>query len=178
MNHPAGSNSQCGPPPISLRPEQPGDESLLFEIYASTREEELALTNWDGPMRRAFLEQQFKAMVRGYRSMFPSGDFLVIELDGRSVGRMVLHRSADEIRVVDLALLPAYRNRGIGTLLMRQVCLEAAKAGKPVRLSVLKNNRAIHWYERLGFAKIGELNIYDEMEWRSVAGTGLISPTG
>jgi len=61
--------------------------------------------------------------------------------------------------VVDLALLPADRNAGIGMFLMRQVCAEAAQAGKPVRLSVLKNSRAVRWYERLGFAKTEEGNV-------------------
>jgi ribosomal protein S18 acetylase RimI-like enzyme len=176
MNAPAGSKSDHEPPPVALRPEQPDDERLLFEIYASTREGELALTNWDEPMRRAFLEQQFNAMRQGYRSMFPAGEFSIIELGGQPVGRMAIHRGAAEIRVVDLALLPAYRDRGIGTFLMRQVCAEAAKAGKPARLCVLKNNRAFRWYERLGFVKTGEMGFYDEMEWHPGTGAGLISP--
>jgi ribosomal protein S18 acetylase RimI-like enzyme len=165
-------------PPVSLRPEQPGDESFLYEVYASTREEELALTNWDDQMRRAFLTQQFRAMRQGYGSMFPSGEFLIIALDGQPAGRMVINREAMEIRVVDLALLPAQRNHGIGTFLMRQVCADAATAGKPVRLCVLKNNRAFRWYERLGFAKIGEVGFYDELEWRPAPAASPVLPTG
>jgi ribosomal protein S18 acetylase RimI-like enzyme len=165
MNASAGPISNDDPPAVSLRPEQPGDEGFLFEVYAGTREEELALTNWDEPMRRVFLNQQFNAMRQGYRSMFPSGQFLIIELDGQAAGRMVIDRGANEIRVVDLALLPAQRNRGIGTLLMRQVCAGAAEAQKPVRLCVLKNNRAFHWYVRLGFVKTGEQGLYDDLEW-------------
>ncbi len=151
---------------VTLRPEQPGDEPFLFEVYASTREAELALTNWEEPARRAFLDMQFTAMRRGYAGMYPSGEFLIIDLGGRAIGRMVLNRTVEEIRVVDLALLPADRNAGIGTFLMRQVCAEAAQAGKPVRLSVLKNSRAVRWYERLGFAKTEEAGFYDQMEWR------------
>jgi ribosomal protein S18 acetylase RimI-like enzyme len=166
MNTLAGSSTSDARPPVSLRPERPGDEGFLFDVYASTREEELALTNWNEQMRRAFLKQQFDAMRRGYRSMFPSGEFSIIEVGGQSAGRMVLDRGAAEVRVVDLALLPGQRNRGIGTLLMRRVCAEAANAGQPVRLCVLKNNRALRWYERLGFAKIGEPGVYDELEWR------------
>ena len=154
------------PPPVLLRPEQPEDEALLFEIYASTRGVELALTNWEEPMRRAFLNQQFKAMRQGYRGMFPSGEYSIIEINGKLAGRLVIHRSETEIRVVDLALLPAHRNRGIGTFLMRRVCADASIAGNPVRLCVLKNGRAIRWYERLGFAKTGEMGVYDELEWR------------
>jgi GNAT superfamily N-acetyltransferase len=155
--------SPDNPPPVSLRPEQPDDERFLYEVYASTREEEMALTNWDEPMRRAFLNHQFKAMRQGYRDMFPDGQFSIIELAGKPAGRMVINRTADEIRVVDLALLPAHRNQDIGTRLMQQVC---ATADKPVRLSVLKQNRAQVWYERLGFTKSADQGLYDEMEWR------------
>lgn len=177
MNAPTGFKSDREPP-VALRVERPDDERLLFDIYASTREEELALTNWDEPMRRAFLNQQFNAMRQGYRCMFPAGEFAIIELDGKPVGRIVIDRSATEVRVVDIALLPAYRNRGVGTYLMRRVCAQAAQGGKPVRLCVLKNNRAFRWYERLGFAKIGEVSFYDELEWRPATGVGLTAPAG
>lgn len=157
---------------ISLRPEQRGDAPFLFEVYAGTREEELALTHWDAATRRAFLDMQFAAMNRGYAGMFPAGEFSVICEHGQPIGRMVLNRTAEEIRVVDIALLPPHRNRGIGTLLIRRVCAEAAGAGIPVRLSVLKNNRAARWYERLGFHKIGEAGFHDELEWRAGAVEG------
>lgn len=181
MNAPAGQKSGENPPPVSLRQEQPGDEGFLFDVFASTRTDELARTNWDESLRRTFLNQQFNAMRQGYRSMFSSGDFLIIELEGRPVGRMVVSRSAAEIRVVDLALLPDQRNRGVGTFLMGQVCAEAADAGRPVRLCVLKNNHALQWYERLGFKKIGEQGFYDELEWRPTSARAqarVVSPAG
>src|ERR1039458_6284914 len=161
MNPLAGKKPNDPLPPVSLRPESPGDESFLYAVYASTREEELALTNWDETMRQ------------GYRSMFPAGEFWIIELDGKPAGRMVIHRDAAELRVVDLALLPAHRNQGVGTFLLRQLC---AKADKPVRLSVLQHNRALRWYARLGFVKTGELGFYDELEWRPAANP--VAPTG
>jgi ribosomal protein S18 acetylase RimI-like enzyme len=170
MNRPDPSNADSRPAPVALRPERAGDEPFLFEVYACTREEELALTNWDEPARRAFLDMQFAAMRRGYGGMYPAGEFLIISLGERAVGRMVLNRTAEEIRVVDLALLPAYRHAGIGTILMRRVCAEAAQTGKPVRLCVLKNSRAVRWYERLGFAKTEEAGLYDQMEWRALGG--------
>ena len=163
MNRMEESQPNQSQPAVLLRAERPGDEDFLYEVYASTREEELALTNWDEQVRRAFLNQQFNAMRNGYRSMFPQGEFMIIEVDGKPAGRMVMDRSTAEIRVVDLALLPAHRNQGIGTFLMRQIC---AQADRPVRLSVLKFNRAFRWYERLGFVKTGEQGVYDELEWR------------
>ena len=157
-------------PEVSLRPELPDDVGFLFQVYVSTRTEELALTNWDEATRTAFLTQQFNAMRRGYRAMFPAGEFLIIQLAGQPVGRMVLNRSAAQIRVVDVALLPEFRNQGIGTGLMRGVGAEAAGIGKVVTLSVLKFNRAGQWYARLGFTPVGEAGIYDEWEWRPDTG--------
>ena len=165
MNTFVETTANRGGPPLVLRPEAPEDQQFLFTVYASTREKELALTNWDEATRRAFLKHQFDAMCRGYRAMFPAGEFSIILVAGQLIGRMVLDRRTAEIRVVDLALLPAWRNQGLGTLLMRQVCQEASMAGKSVTLEVLQNNRALHWYTRLGFTLNGRRGIYGTMVW-------------
>jgi len=165
MNTLVSLPAPAGTPPVALRPEAPGDEPFLFTVYASTREEELALTNWDESTRLAFLQHQFQAMRLGYRAMYPAGEFSIVLLAGQPAGRLVLHRGPAEIRVVDLALLPAWRNQGVGTWLMREVCREAARAGKKVTLCVLQNNRALHWYARLGFVLVGSQGIYEELVW-------------
>jgi GNAT superfamily N-acetyltransferase len=157
-----------GSPAVRLRPEQPGDEAFLAEVYASTRQEEMDLTNWDAATRAAFLDMQFKAMRNGYRTMFPGAQFSIILLDEAPVGRMVVDRAAAEIRVVDIALLPVCCGRGIGTKLMREVMDEAARSAKPVRLCVFQGTRAISFYLRLGFSP-GEPGVYQSMEWRAPA---------
>ena len=149
---------------ICLRPERAEDERLLFDLYASTRQEELELTGWDARTRAAFLDMQFNAMRSGYRAMFPTAEFSIVLCDAKEIGRMVVHRTNQEIRVVDLVLLPDFRNRRIGTLLMQRVCDEAARSGKKVTLSVLKNSRPVGWYRRLGFSTVSEAGIYEEME--------------
>ena len=160
-------NSQPAPPgALALRPEQPGDEAFLLKAFATTREEELALTNWDAATRAAFIASQFKAMRAGYASMFPDGEFSIILLDGKPVGRMVVHRTDGEIHVVDMILLPEFCSRGIGRRLMEELIAEAA-TGKFISLHVLKMNRAIRFYTRLGFVKTGEAGPYDKMEWRA-----------
>ena len=165
MNTLVETPANTGGLPVALRPETSEDGPFLFTVFASTREEELALTNWDEATRRAFLRHQFGAMCQGYRAMFPAGEFSIVLLAGQPAGRLVLHRGPAEIRVVDLALLPAWRNQGVGTWLMREVCREAARAGKKVTLCVLQNNRALHWYARLGFVLVGSQGIYEELVW-------------
>jgi ribosomal protein S18 acetylase RimI-like enzyme len=151
---------------VSLRPERPEDDAFLLDVYGSTRQEELDLTGWNAATREAFIKMQFNAMRQGYAGMFPHGSFNVILLNQQPVGRIVVSRGDIEFRVVDMALLPAFRGRGVGTFLLRELIAEAARANKPVRLHVLKMSRATRLYERLGFVRFGEEGFHDQMEWR------------
>jgi ribosomal protein S18 acetylase RimI-like enzyme len=153
---------------ITLRPEQPQDESFLFEVYASTRQEELDAWGWPPEMRRQFLTMQFKAS-QGLHNAFPDAEFQIVMLDGSNAGRMVVHRTREALHLVDIALLPQHRNAGIGAALMQRVFGEAAATKRPLRLLVLKSNRAARFYSRLGFVKTGETEMHLEMEWRAPA---------
>ncbi len=150
----------------ALRPERVADAAFLLELYASTRREELEATGWPAAMRDAFVRMQFNAQQQGYRATFPRAEFAIILLDNQAVGRIVIDRAEHEFRLVDIVLLPAHRGRGLGTGLVQNLQREAAAAKMPVRLSVLKGERAFQLYERLGFRKTGEAGLRDQMEWR------------
>ena len=150
---------------ITIHPETPTDESFLFSLYASTRENELAATGWNETARAQFLQLQFRAMRQSYRSMFPNGEFSILQLDGQAIGRLVVNRTSEEIRVVDIALLPDYRNRGLGGSLLRSILAEAKDSGRSVRLHVLKGAAAEHLYIRLGFRAMNGGELHHQMEW-------------
>ena len=151
---------------ITVRPERPQDEAFLFDLYASTRQEELDAWGWPPEMRRSFLEMQFRAS-QGWRQTFPDAESQIVMLDGANAGRLIIHRTREELRVVDIALLPQHRNGGIGTALLQRVFGEAAATRKPLRLKVLKGSRAGRLYARLGFAGVDESGMHIEMEWRA-----------
>ena len=157
---------------VSLRPEKPEDESFLFELYASTRADELNALNLPPDQQTLFLKMQFNAQQQGYRGMFPQAEFQIILLNEQPAGRWVVDRAANEIWLVDIALLPAHRGVGVGTKLIQRLFAEADAARKSVRLTVLKNHRAMRLYQRLGFHKTGDLGLYDEMEWRTAPASG------
>jgi len=92
-------------------------------------------------------------------------------LDGQRVGRLYVSRWSDEIRIVDIALLPDSCNRGIGTTLLRQLQAEAHASGKPLRIHVERFNPALRLYERLGFREIADRGVYLFMEWSGEAGS-------
>ena len=75
-------------------------------------------------------------------------------------GRLYVARWEDEIRIVDIALLPAFRGRGIGGALLGDLIAEADAAGKPLSIHVEQNNPARSLYERLGFEEAGEFGVY------------------
>lgn len=83
----------------------------------------------------------------------------------RPIGRLYVDRRADEIRVVDIALLPEHRRQGIGSALLENILAEAAAAHKPVRIHVEKFNPALRLYQRLGFHQVRDTGVYFLMEW-------------
>ena len=150
---------------IKLRLKRDDDRPFLADLYASTRADEMALLDWPAEEKTAFLAMQFEAQTRHYDEHYADAEFLVIERDGLSIGRLYLQRREDEIRVVDIALLPEARRGGIGGRLLRRVLDEATETGRVVRIHVERNNPAMVLYKRLGFRRIDDLGVYHLMEW-------------
>ena len=155
------------PASITLRPATPEDEAFLFKVYASTREQEMALTGWLPVQQRAFLRMQFDLQKNSYADQFPHADHVIVLRADEPIGRVMVDRtSAAEMRGVDIALLPESRCRGVGRFLIRNLLDEAAAAGKPFRIQVEKHNfRGLRLYDRLGFLKTGESDTHIAMQW-------------
>jgi ribosomal protein S18 acetylase RimI-like enzyme len=147
-------------PRTQLRPVGESDDRFLRSLYASVREDELALVPWGEAQKEAFLRQQFDAQDAYYREHYDGASFDVIEVGGEPAGRVYVARWEDEIRIMEIALLPEHRGAGIGTRLLRELLDEGARTGKRVSIHVEKNNRALRLYERLGFAAVADRGVY------------------
>jgi ribosomal protein S18 acetylase RimI-like enzyme len=156
-------------PAISFRPVAADDQELLYRIYASTRTEELAPVPWSEEQKQGFLRMQFRAQSADYAANFPDAEFLIILLDGEPAGRLYVHRRPDEVRIVDIALLPERRRSGAGGAILRDLQTAAAADGKPLRIHVERFNPALQLYERLGFRRTGDDGVYFLMEWQAAA---------
>jgi ribosomal protein S18 acetylase RimI-like enzyme len=152
--------------PITLREIRPEDEAFLFEVYASTRAQEMALVPWDDEQRKSFLTMQFAAQHSHYREQFPDANCSVILRDNLSLGRFYVLKKKGEIRILDITILPECRNSGIGTLLLRELLDEAAQSKQRVLIYVETFNPSLRLFERLGFRSIAEEGINFLMEWR------------
>jgi GNAT superfamily N-acetyltransferase len=152
---------------VTLRPCVEADLPFLQEVYANTRLEELAPLGWSEAQTQAFLQEQFRVQHAYYHRTWPAANYSVVLLDGQPVGRLYVDRRDDELRVLDLALLPSHRGQGIGGGLLAEILAEARGRGLPVRIHVEQGNPARRLYERLGFREIHAAGFYHFMEWRA-----------
>jgi GNAT superfamily N-acetyltransferase len=151
---------------VKFRAIKNSDQPFLQKLYFSTRWKELEPVPWSNEQKDVFLKSQFDAQHSHYQKYFPAASFDLVLYKNVPIGRLYLDRRADEIRIIDIALLPEYRNRGIGSQLLQDVIADAAKSRLLVRIHVEQHNPAMGLYERLGFKKIHEEGVYWLMEWK------------
>ncbi len=149
---------------ITFRPITPADEPFLYRLYASTREDELSVLPWSAAEKEVFLTMQFNAQHKFYQEQFKRADFDLVLCNGEPIGRLYLDCRKDEFRIIDIALLPEHRRRGIGSRLLKKILADAKTAVLPVRIHVEHNNPALNLYHRLGFRQIGDEGVYLLME--------------
>ena len=150
---------------VTLRPARPDDEPFLYKLYCGTRNEEFAAAEWTQSQQEVLLRMQFLAQQNSYKVQYPQADHDIILLDGHPVGRVMVERRANEIRGVDIALLPDYRSAGVGGAIIKDLLDEAHRAGKPFRIHVVKTNRAKRLYDRMGFRETQDTGTHYIMEW-------------
>jgi GNAT superfamily N-acetyltransferase len=161
------SSQSPGPSNVTLRPVGPDDNEFLMQVYGSTRAEEMALVPWTDEQRGAFIHHQFTAQQEHYAQKYPSASHEIILFNGRQVGRLYVARLDQEIRIVDLTLLPGERNAGIGSYLIRELLKEAERTKRSVRIWVEEFNPSLHLFERFGFSRSEQQGIHVLMEWTS-----------
>jgi len=151
---------------ISLRPVQDCDEAFLLKVFASTREAERDAVRWEVAEWKMFIQLQSRGQHAQYAIRFPTAAYDIILCNSEPVGRIWVHHASDEILLLDIAILPEYRSRGIGTYLIKGLQESARAACVPLRHSVeLTNPRARMLYERLGFVAIATSGLHTLMQW-------------
>ena len=153
---------------LDLRPVTKEDEPFLVALYGSTRDAELSQAEWQPGQREVFVRWQFEMQRREYDARFPDARYQLILIDGEPAGRFWVGEDDEEIRLLDIALLPQFQKRGVGTILLRELMKEADGAGKRLRHMVfVLNDNAHRFYERLGFVVIEDVGAYKHMEYRN-----------
>jgi len=140
------------------------DDSFLARLFYEVRAPEFAPLGLPPASLDQLLAMQFSAQRGGFATEFPNACDYILRVGDQRVGRMLVNETLEEIRLVDIALLTAYRGQGLGESLLRALCQRASTAGLPLRLSVRPGNPALRLYERLGFRRISSDGINVAME--------------
>jgi ribosomal protein S18 acetylase RimI-like enzyme len=156
---------------VTLRTVQDSDRPFLLSVYASVRAAELELVDWSDELKAGFVEQQFEAQDRDYRAHFHDATLDVIVVNGEDAGRLYVDRLPNDISIVDISLLPAYRGSGVGTCLLEQLQSEASASGRGLTIHVERFNPAQRLYLRLGFRPVQacQTPVYLQMKWSAPA---------
>jgi GNAT superfamily N-acetyltransferase len=143
-------------PEITRRPVCDGDLPFLFELYASTREAEMAQVPWTLDQKTAFVNMQFTAQLAGYRDAYPTADHEIFSTASGPAGRIYWVREAERLHILDITVAPARRNEGIGSLILADVLEEADRTQRPVSIHVESFNPSCTLFSRLGFRVASE----------------------
>lgn len=150
---------------VVLRRITADDLPFLHRVYASTRTDIVGVP-WSDAQKEAFLQMQFQAQHTYYQAQFPAADYLLVERDGKAIGRLYIDRREACIHILDISLLPHAQGEGIGTRLLQELMDEGRQTQRNVTLYVERENSARVLYQRLAFRPVAEQGIYILMEWK------------
>jgi GNAT superfamily N-acetyltransferase len=152
---------------LAVRPALPQDEPFLHDLYFAIRGPEFALAPISEAQRVALIEMQFRAQMNAYAAMYPNSCYHIVLLDSRPIGRLWVARQEDAYALVDIAVLPDLRSKGIGAALIQRLQADAQQAKLPIRSAVLRfNPGSLRFHQRLGFQIVREDVMYFHLEWR------------
>lgn len=149
---------------VTLRVVEPGDHAFLVDLYASTRAAELALLPWDAATRTTFVAQQFALQDASWSAAFPALERFLVLVATAPAGRVYVERSGPTHHLVDVAITPEVRGRGVGSFLLARLTAEADACGATMSLHVVPGNPAQRLYERFGFHAVDHRPFHTRME--------------
>ena len=149
---------------IQLRAVEEKDTAFIEAVYRTTREAELNLTNWSEYQKSAFINMQSAAQLAEYKTKFPDARFQVIIYNKKDAGRFFTCETENDIRLLDITILPEFTGKGIGTNLLNRLIQRSNKIQKKISLHVIASNPAMKLYQRLGFVHIKNEGFYYYME--------------
>ncbi|MGZ8216188.1 GNAT family N-acetyltransferase [Methylomagnum sp.] len=153
------------PEGFTLRVETPEDFDFVTSLYASVREEELSVSGWSDDKKQRFIRWQSGLQRDHYRRHYPDAWFWILEQAGTAMGRLYVDLRGDELRLMEITWLTEWRNRGLGTAIIRILMDFASEQGLFVSLHVEPNNPAQSLYRRFGFQFVEDRGAYQFLHW-------------
>jgi ribosomal protein S18 acetylase RimI-like enzyme len=144
--------------PIVLRPAQTKDFDYCARLYFAGMESIIKELNLN-----------LDAQIAGLHQRWDVTQVRIITLNGTDIGWVQSFMDDGALFLAQLFVDAPFRRRGIGTEVVRVLIEEAARAGKALRLGVVKTNPALGLYMRLGFriTHDDDRKFYMRREWNA-----------
>jgi len=133
---------------FELRPAATSDLGFCWPIYRDAMKPLTeALTQWNETAQHKIVEQ---AVADAGTS--------ILRQENADVGWLQVEETRHVVQLKQIFILPAMRNRGLGTGFLNWMKERAERKRKDLTLDVLNNNPARKLYERLGFKIVTAAN--------------------
>ena len=93
-----------------------------------------------------------------FKQKFVLGEVRIIVAGSDDAGYLQTAVEAGDVVIKELHIDEAFRNRGIGTKVLRMLLAEARRMAKPMTVTVVVFNPALAFYQRAGFRIVSELD--------------------
>jgi len=148
-----------------LRPCEPSDDAFLYDVFATTWASEVAALP-NQKLAQHVLRIQHIAQERRFATRYPGHRRLVVLHGHQRAGRLYLFEAESSLHVVDVTLMPKFRDQGIGTRILHHLMAEATRDGNTVSVGVPRTNkRATGLCAALGFQLVSVDDLDNSFEW-------------
>lgn len=145
---------------MTLKPAALSDQATLFDMHVEVFREHIdKIWGWDEEWQITNFQKEWGEVVTE-----------LIEAGGELLGYIQTRHEPDHIYILNLALYPKHQNQGLGARTMNTLKKRAEAQSLPMELCVFRTNqRAITFYERLGFEIYGKTETGSKMRWSAEA---------
>ena len=133
------------------------DKEWIFSLYVLTMKIHIEKTwGWN---------ENFQRNV--FNSNLHPTKFQIVSIDGVVVGVYLMVEKNDHLWLEMLLVYPEKQNTRIGTLIVDKLKKKSIDLMLPLKLSVIKVNPVISFYEKMGFTINSEDQDFYNLEWKA-----------
>lgn len=153
------------PDGVGLRIARESDKVFLDRLFQSTHDF-IYQADAEKEYLDLVVDQQRYLQTEGYGQQFPNACTMIVEKQQESIGKVIMDFGSNMVHILDLALIPAARNKGYGKAVLQALQYVATQQLLPVGLSVeTYNHLAKKLYLSLGFQVVEQTPTHEFMLW-------------